>query len=89
VKRPAPVLRLVWHQAARIKRLLRENDDLSHDLAVWKRRANSWRRAAFELAPVAGQQAMSVLLAQADSEDIADLEEIADDERNTTPRSLP
>lgn len=92
----APVLRLL--ERVRVDRndlrgSVAERDEqidtLKAELSVAKCREKRWRRAAFELAPAAGPRAMTVLLYQAQSDDLADEPEIADGDRNAFPRSLP
>lgn len=77
-----PLVRLVFRQAARIKRqglLLDQQfaviDDLKHELAVQTCRAQRWRRTALELAPKVSPKAMDVCLLQVQSDEIADLPE--------------
>lgn len=83
-----PVVGLAWWLASEKKRLLVELDQARADLAVAKCRERRWRKAA-HVACEGNPAALRLLAIQADSDDIADLPEVADHQRNTAPRPLP
>ena len=81
------MIRVNARQAMTIRRLRealveheRTMDAMRHELAVQKQRARRWRRTAMEIAPHAGERARVLVGMQADSDDVADLDEVV--ERN-------
>lgn len=90
----APIVDLAWKKTAEARKLrtasdalLAINDDLRAELSVQRCRTTRWRRAAIELAE-GNPEAMRRLGFQAQSDELADLDEL-DTNRNTTPRCLP
>ena len=84
MRHPAPVLALLRRTQKQNRRqrqdlidALRHIDNLKQELAVQTRRAQRWRRTALELAPRVSPKAMDVCLLQVQSEEIADLPEVA------------